>query len=92
LITDILNINADEVFRFSPNPFNNYIKVDFVYRGVEFINIDFIQLSTGIKTYSKTNIRQGSIINLPTMPSGTYLLTITAPGNKLYKQFKTIKL
>ena len=92
LITDILNINADEVFRFSPNPFNNYIKVDFVYKGVEFINIDFIQLSTGIKTYSKTNIRQGSIINLPTMPSGTYLLTITAPGNKLYKQFKTIKL
>lgn len=92
LLTDIYNINAEEFFSFNPNPIKTNLKVDFVLKGANSVQIDFIQLSTGLKLHSLINVRSGTMINLPNLPSGVYIMHVISNDKKLQKQFKIIKL
>jgi len=92
LITDIDNLNSDEYIKFNPNPFNGQIRFDFKLKGINQINVEFIQFSTGQKMYSKSNIQNGMFINLPNMASGVYIMSVTSPDRKFYKQYKVMKL
>jgi hypothetical protein len=92
LTTDIYYLNAEEFIKFNPNPFNGQIKFDYLLKGISQINIELIQFSTGVKLFSKTNIRSGTVINLPNISSGIYLISVSSPDGKFYKQFKAVKL
>ena len=92
LLSDIYNINAEEFFSFNPNPIKTNLKVDFVLKGANAVQIDFIQLSTGLKLHSLMNVRSGSMVNLPNLPSGVYIMHVISNDKKLQKQFKIIKL
>jgi hypothetical protein len=92
LTTDIYMLNADEFIKFNPNPFNGQIKFDFYLKGISQINIELIQLTTGIKLFTKSNIKTGTVVNLPNMSSGIYVLSISSPDGKFNKQFKVVKL
>lgn len=91
LTTNINNLSGGEFLNISPNPFNDYIKIDYLIKGIKYINVDFIQLSTGAILYTKTNVNPGVIINLPNMPSGFYLIKITSDA-KIISQYKAVKL
>jgi hypothetical protein len=92
LTTDIYMLNAEEFIRFNPNPFNGQIRFDYLLKGISQINIELIQFSTGLKLFTKSNIRTGAVVNIPTMSSGVYVLSVSSPDGKFYKQFKVIKL
>ena len=92
LLTDLYNINAAEFFSFNPNPIQSNLKVDFLLKGSNSVQIDFIQLSTGLKLHSMKNVRSGTMINLPNLPSGIYIMHVLSNNNQLQKQFKVIKL
>jgi hypothetical protein len=92
LITDLYNLNAEEFIKFNPNPFNGQIKFDYLLKGISLINIELIQFSTGLKIFTKSNIKTGAVINLPNISSGVYLLSVSSPDGKFFKQFKGIRL
>lgn len=92
LITDLYNLNAEEFIKFNPNPFNGQIKFDYLLKGISLINIELIQFSTGLKIFTKSNIKTGAVINLPNISSGVYLLSVSSPDGKFFKQFKAVRL
>lgn len=92
MTTDIFILNAHEFIKFNPNPFNGQMKFDFLLKGITQINIELIQFSTGIKLFVKSNIKTGTVVNLPNLSSGVYVLSISSPDGKFNKQFKVVKL
>ena len=92
LTTDIYMLNAEEFIRFNPNPFNGQIRFDYLLKGISQINVELIQFSTGLKLFTKSNIRTGTVVNIPNISSGVYVLSVSSPDGKFYKQFKVVRL
>ena len=92
LTTDIYMLNAEEFIRFNPNPFNGQIRFDYLLKGISQINVELIQFSTGLKLFTKSNIRTGAVVNIPNISSGVYVLSVSSPDGKFYKQFKVVRL
>jgi hypothetical protein len=92
LVTDIVNLSANEFIKLAPNPFKNKINLDFVVKGYPQLNIEVFELSTGARVLSKQNISAGTGLFFDQLSAGTYLFRVSSNDLKIIQQFKIIKL
>jgi len=92
LVTDIINLSADEYIKLAPNPFINQLNFDFVVKGYQMLNIEVFNVATGSKVASQPNLNAGSKINLGQLTVGTYIIRVTSNDNKIVQQFKVLKM
>ncbi len=92
LVTDIINLSADEFIKLVPNPFINQLNFDFVVKGYQRLNIEVYDLATGMKVATKQNLTAGMPIILGQLSAGTYIIKVSSNDNKIVQQFKMVKL
>ena len=92
LVTDIINLSANEFIKLAPNPFSNQVNFDFVVKGYQHLNMEVFELSTGAKVTVKTNLIAGTPIQLGQLSPGTYIFRVSSNDGKIVQQFKMIKL
>jgi hypothetical protein len=92
LVTDIINLSADEFIKLAPNPFQGQLNFDFNIKAYQKLNIDVFELTTGTKRASQQNVLPGSILSFGFLAPGTYIIKVSSSDQKLSHQFKMIKL
>lgn len=92
LITDVINLSANEFLKLAPNPFNSQLNLDFLINGYQKLNIDIYELSTGRLLFNKQGLYPGTPILLGTLSSGTYIVRVYSTDGKISYQFKMVKL
>lgn len=92
LITDIVNISNEEYIKISPNPFEEFIHIDFVIRGYSVINLEIVNIATGNLVFIKKDVFSKSVIRLSALPSGTYAFKVSSNDNKVKYIFKIVKI
>jgi PQQ-like domain len=92
IVTDIINLSADEFIKLSPNPFTNQLNFDFFIKGYQRLNMELFNIATGTKVSSKLNLTPGMPIYLGHLSSGTYVIRVTSNDLKISYQFKMVKL
>ena len=92
LVTDVINLSANEFIKLAPNPFINQLNFDFVVKGYQRLNIDVYDLATGTRIVSKQNLTAGMPITLGQLSAGTYIIKVSSNDNKIVQQFKMVKL
>jgi hypothetical protein len=92
LVTDIINLSANEFIKLAPNPFKNKVNFDFVVKGYPQLNMEVFELSTGAKVVSKQNVSAGTGLFFDQLSAGTYLFRVSSNDGKIVQQFKMIKL
>ena len=92
LVTDIINLSSSEFIKLSPNPFSNQLNFDFLVKGYHRLNVEVFDIGTGAKLASQENLTAGMPIYLGALSSGTYLVKVSSTDNKIFQQFKMVKL
>ena len=92
LVTDVINLSANEFIKLVPNPFINQLNFDFVVKGYQRLNIEVYDLATGMKVAIKQNLTAGMPITLGQLSAGTYIIKVSSNDNKIVQQFKMVKL
>ena len=92
LVTDVINLSKDEFIKLAPNPFTSHFNLDFVVKGYQSLNLEVFDIASGSRLASKQNLISGTSIYLNHLSAGTYLIKITSNDNKMFFQFKMIKL
>jgi hypothetical protein len=92
LVTDVVNLSANEFIKLTPNPFVNQLNFDFFVKGYQRLNLEIFDMATGTKVASKQNQTQGMPIALGQLSAGTYVIKVSSTDNKISYQFKMIKL
>jgi hypothetical protein len=92
LVTDVINLSANEFIKLVPNPFINQLNFDFVVKGYQRLNIEVYDLATGMKVAIKQNLTAGMPITLGQLSAGTYIVKVSSNDNKIIQQFKMVKL
>ena len=92
LVTDVVNLSTNEFIKLTPNPFVNQLNFDFVVKGYQRLNLEIFDMATGTKVESKQNQTQGMPIYLGQLSAGTYVIKVTSNDNKIFYQFKMVKL
>ena len=92
LVTDIINLSADEFIKLAPNPFINKLNFDFSIKGYQKLNIEVFDMATGTRVAAQQNLIPGSSIYLGQLASGTYVVKVTSNDLKISHQFKIVKL
>ncbi|MCX6211291.1 MAG: T9SS type A sorting domain-containing protein [Bacteroidetes bacterium] len=92
LVTDVINLNANEFIKLAPNPFANQLNFDFVIKGYQRLNLEVFDIATGTKVASKQNLTPGMPIYLGQLSAGTYVIKVSSTDNKMSYQFKMVKL
>ena len=92
LVTDIINLSADEFIKLAPNPFTNRLNFDFVLKGYQKLNLEVFDLATGAKVSSLQSLSAGMPIYLGQLSAGTYVIKVSTGDNKIVQQFKVVKL
>jgi hypothetical protein len=92
LVTDIINLSADEFIKLAPNPFINQLNFDFEVKGYQRLNLEVFDIASGTKVASQPNLTAGTKITLGQLSAGTYVIKVTSNDNKISYQFKMVKL
>ena len=92
LVTNVINLNADEFIQLAPNPFINKLNFNFVIKGYQKLNIEVFDIATGIRKSSIQNLTNGMQIYLGQLSAGTYYISVSSNDSKINYQFKMIKL
>ncbi len=92
LVTDIINLSANEYIKLAPNPFVNFLNFDFVVEGYQKLNIEVFEVSTGIKVASRQGLFAGTKLSFSELSSGIYIFKVSSNDNKLSYKFKMVKL
>ena len=92
LVTDIINLSANEFIKLAPNPFINQLNLDFVIKGYQRLNLEVFDLATGMKKASMQNLTPDMPIYLGQLSTGTYYVRVSSKDGKINYQFKMIKL
>jgi len=92
LVTDIINLSANEFIKLAPNPFINQLNFDFIVKGYQRLNLEVFDIATGTKVASQPNLTSGTKITLGQLSAGTYVIKVTSNDNKIAYQFKMVKL
>jgi uncharacterized protein (TIGR02145 family) len=92
LVTDVINLSADEYIKLAPNPFINQLNFDFVVKGYQRLNLEVFDVATGMKKASMQNLTPGMPIYLGQLSTGTYYVRVSSKDGKINYQFKMIKL
>lgn len=92
LVTDVVNLSANEFIKLAPNPFINQLNFDFVVKGYQRLNLEVYDLATGMKVATMQNLTAGMPIRLGQLSGGTYVIKVSSTDNKISYQFKMVKL
>jgi hypothetical protein len=92
LVTDIINLSANEFIKLAPNPVKNQINLDFVIKGYQRLNLEVFDLATGMRKTNIQNLTPGIPIYLGQLSPGTYYVRVSSKDGKINYQFKMIKL
>ena len=92
LVTDVVNLSANEFIKLAPNPFINQLNFDFVVKGYQRLNIEVYDIATGTRVASRQNLTAGMPITLGQLSAGTYIIKVSSNDNKIVQQFKMAKL
>ena len=92
LVTDVINLSANEFIKLAPNPFINQLNFDFVVKGYQRLNIEVYDIATGTRVASRQNLTAGMPIILGQLSAGTYIVKVSSNDNKIVQQFKMVKL
>ena len=92
LITDIINISADEFINLAPNPFVNYLNVNFALKKYQKLNFEVFDIANGSRVFSGHDLITGSKLQLSHLSPGIYIIKVTTNDNKFSYQFKMVKL
>jgi hypothetical protein len=92
LVTDIVRLSWDEFIKLTPNPFINFINIDFVVKGHQRLNIDVFSAATGAKVATRIGVTAGSRLTFNELNPGVYFVRVASPDMKVSHQFKMIKL
>jgi hypothetical protein len=92
LVTDVINLSANEFIKLAPNPFINQLNFDFVVKGYQRLNLEVFNMANGTKVTSKQNLTAGLPIYLGHLSAGTYVIKVSSTDNKISYQFKVVKL
>jgi hypothetical protein len=91
LITEISNPNAVELITLSPNPFVDYLRIDFAGSTFQLLNLEVFEISSGALVATKSGISSGYRLDLGQLLKGTYIVKISTADGNLYQQFKVVK-
>jgi hypothetical protein len=92
LVTDVVNLSANEYIKLVPNPFVSHLNFDFVIKGYQKMNLDIFEITSGIKMASRVGLTAGSSIYFNELSAGTYIARVTSADGKISYQFKMVKL
>jgi hypothetical protein len=92
LVTDIVRLNNGEFIKLTPNPFINFVNIDFVVKGHQRLNIEVFSASTGTKVATRIGITAGSRLTFNELSPGLYFLRVASVDLKVSHQFKMVKL
>jgi len=92
LVTDIINLSANEFIKLAPNPVKNQMNIDFIINGYRKLNIEFYELSTGLLKYSNKGVFAGSQLNIGQLSPGTYVVNLRSEDGKITHKLKVVKL
>ena len=92
VVTDIVQFNNGNFIILIPNPFINFVNIDFVVKGYQRLNIEVFTSSTGAKVATRIGITAGSRLTFNELNPGVYFLRVASPDFKVAHQFKMVKL
>jgi len=91
LITDIVQFNNGEFIKLTPNPFINFVNIDFIVKGHQRLNIEVFSASTGAKVATRIGITAGSRLIFNELSPGVYFIRVATSDLKVKHQFKMVK-
>jgi hypothetical protein len=92
LVTDIVQLKNGDYIKLIPNPFVNFMNIDFVIKGQQRLNIEVYAAATGAKVASRVGVTAGSRLTFSELNPGIYFVRIVSPDAKVAHQFKMVKL
>ena len=92
LVTDIIRLSWDEFIKLTPNPFINFVNIDFVVKGQPRLNVEVFSAATGAKVAARMGVTAGSRLTFNELNPGVYFVRVATPDLKVSHQFKMIKL
>lgn len=92
LVTDIIRLSWEEFIKLTPNPFINFMNIDFVIKGHQRLNIDVYSAATGAKVASRVGVTAGSRLTFSELNPGVYFVRVATSDLKVSHQFKMVKL
>ncbi len=92
IITDVVNLGLNEFIKVYPNPYINKVNIEFNLSSYPTLNIDIIDIISGVKIISKQPVSNGTPLYLGQLSGGTYLIKIYSNDYKISHQFKMIKM
>jgi fibronectin type 3 domain-containing protein len=92
LVTDIIRLSWDEFIKLTPNPFINFINIDFVVKGHQRLNIEVFSAATGARVATRIGVTPGSRLTFNELNPGVYFVRVASPDLKVSHQFKMVKL
>jgi hypothetical protein len=92
LVTDIINLSADEFIKLAPNPFQGILHFDFNIRGIQKLNIEVFDITTGNKLITIQDQQAGQSLNFSQLNPGTFIIRVSSRDNKIDHKFKLLKM
>jgi hypothetical protein len=92
LVTDIIRLSWEEFIKLTPNPFINFMNIDFVIKGHQRMNVEVFSAATGVKVASRVGVTAGSRLTFSELNPGVYFVRVATPDFKVSHQFKMVKL
>jgi len=92
LVTDIIRLSWDEFIKLTPNPFINFVNIDFVVKGHQRLNIEVFSAATGAKVATRIGVTAGTRLTFNELNPGVYFVRVASPDLKVSHQFKMVKL
>lgn len=92
LVTDIVRLSWEEFIKLTPNPFVNFMNIDFVIKGHQRLNIEVFSAASGSKVATRVGVTAGSRLTFSELNPGVYFVRVSTPDFKVSHQFKMVKL
>ena len=91
LVTNIIDVNNNDI-AIIPNPFTDYVTINYNKSKGQQVQLDIIQLSDGLRVHTQPLIESSSKIYLNKFISGIYLFNLIDNKGKIIAQYKMVKL
>ena len=91
LVTDIIQFKNGEFIKLTPNPFINFVNIDFIVKGHQRLNIEVFSAATGAKVAIRIGITAGSRLTFNALRPGVYFIRVATSDLKVMHQFKMVK-
>lgn len=92
LVTDIINLSADEFIKIAPNPFQGILHFDFIIKGYQKLNVEVFDITTGAKLITRQDQLAGQGLDFGQLNPGTYIIRVSSRDNKIDQKFKLVKM